>query len=182
MEAFQKAHPGLLKGRGLGLGFGRHRSPFDAMRGKIGEIERGFDWDIALPRVVPRARVTPDVAPPQRGRRLGIRIKPIPEAVRAYLQLGQKGLMVESAEEGSLAASCKVQADDIIVKIGERAIGSPEDVAAALGDIAKGAEVRVELLRRGERQVVVTTKQHDAEGRRATDARDGLPREREERR
>ena len=190
METFQKAHPGLLKGRGFGLGLGDSRSPFDMLRGRIGKIERGFDWDIALPRAVPRqlqgpragARATPDAAPSQRGRRLGVRVKPIPEAVRAYLQLGEQGLMVESVEDGSLAASCRIQAEDIVTKVGARPIGSPADVAAALGDIAKGSEVRVELLRRGERKVVMATKQHDAEGERATGARERLRRKREERR
>ena len=190
MEAFQKAHPGLLKGQGLGLGLDKSRSPFEMMRARVGKIERSFDWDIALPRAIPRqtpnprtgARVSPDAAPPQRGRRLGIRVKPIPEAVRAYLQLGERGLMVESVEDGSLAASCKVQPEDIVMKIGEREIGSPADVAAALGDIAKGREVRVELLRLGERKVVAATKQHDVESGRATGERDRLPRKREERR
>jgi S1-C subfamily serine protease len=87
--------------------------------------------------------------------------------VRAYLALGEGGLMVDGVQDDGLAAACGLQPDDIVTKIGGRAIASPDDVAAALGAIRKGAEVRVEFVRRGRPQVATTPKRHDAPAGRA---------------
>ena len=86
---------------------------------------------------------------------------------RRQLALGEGGLMVDGVQDDGLAAACGLQPDDIVTKIGGRAIASPADVAAALGGIQKGAEVRVEFVRRGRPQVATTAKRHDAPAGRA---------------
>ena len=80
-----------------------------------------------------------------------------------YLELGDVGLMVETVQDDSLAAACGLRADDIVVKIGDRKIASPADVAAALGAIKKGDKVSVEFVRRGSKKVASTSKRFDAE-------------------
>jgi hypothetical protein len=171
MEAFQKKHPGVLKGNGLRMGFGGPGLDLDLdnLRGRVGELQRGFDWDLVRPRVLrlPQAgEVELDELPaapmPQRGRRLGITTKPIPDALRDYLELGPKGLMVGEVQDGTLAKACGLQVDDIVVAIGGKEIASPADVAEALGAIGKGKTVRVEYVRRGQRKTAEAEKQHDA--------------------
>lgn len=215
METFQKNHPGVLKGNGLRLGlggvgldglglgdmdlgelgFGGLDKQLEQLRGRIGRLERGFDWQLAEPQVVPLPRadvmdVVPASPAPPLGRRLGVTVKPVPDAVRAYLALGEGGLMVDGVQDDGLAAACGLQPDDIVTKIGGRAIASPADVAAALGGIQKGAEVRVEFVRRGRPQVATTAKRHDAPAGRAplprkvdaSGAHPKLPKKLEERR
>ena len=82
--------------------------------------------------------------------------------VRAYLELGGRGLMIERVQEGSLAAACGLRANDIVLEVGGREVASPADVAVALGGIKKGAKVRVAYLRKGARLVAEADKQHDA--------------------
>ena len=162
METFQKNHPGVLKGGGLGLGFGE---PMENLRGRIGKLERGFDWDIARPRALRLPQPPPASKPasaPQKGQRLGVTVKPIPSVLREYLGLGDEGLMVGEVQVDTLAAACGLLADDIVLEIGGRSVASPADVAEALSVIKKGEEVRVVFLRRGRREVAEAMKQHDA--------------------
>ena len=172
METFQKNHPGVLKGDGFSIGLKGLGGAPDSLRSRIGELERAFDWDMAVPRALrlPRAGGPAPSAAPPAGRRLGVTTKPIPEALRDYLELGAAGLMVESVQDGSLAAQCGLQADDIVVAIGDEEIRSAADVARALGAIEKGAEVRVDYVRRGQRAQAKATKQRDA-----APAREALP-------
>ena len=167
METFQEKYPGVLKGNGLKLGFGDLDEQMETLRGRIGKLERGFDWDLAEPRVLrlpkPGLGVVPPPVPPAPGRRLGVTVKSIPDVLREYLELGDAGLMVETVQDDSLAAACGLRADDIVVKIGDREIASPADVAAALGAIKKGDEVRVDFVRRGSKETAKTAKRFDAE-------------------
>lgn len=185
METFQEKHPGVLKGDGLRLGLGGLDldEQMENLRGRIGKLERGFEWDLAEPRVLrlpqPGLGVVPPPAAPLPGRRLGVTVKPLPDALRDYLELGDAGLMVEAVQEDSLAAACGLRADDIVVKIGDRKIASPADVAAALGAIKKGDEVRVDFVRRGSKETASTSKRFDAEVLREPLERQPAPRKRE---
>jgi PDZ domain len=158
METFQRQHPGVLQQNGLRMGL----SPFggggvDWPNSPL--FERSFRFGPqGFQPLDPRGRagepqgveIEPP-APPPAGRRLGIAIQPeIPAPLRSYLELPEgTGLMVESVQDGSLAAALGLQKGDIITRIGERQIGSPQDVQDALGPIEKGAEVKVTFVRRG---------------------------------
>lgn len=61
-----------------------------------------------------------------------------------------------------MAAALRLQATDIVVAINGDKIGSAEDVQKALGAVAKGDDVKVTFIRRGERREATTTKRHDA--------------------
>jgi hypothetical protein len=98
--------------------------------------------------------------PPPVGKRLGVHIrKEIPSGVREYVGLeAGEGLWVDSVEDDTLAQALGLQSGDIVVKIGEESIGSPQDVQRALGGIAKGETVKVELVRKGERKTATAAK------------------------
>lgn len=178
METFHKKHPGVLdKGRadiGLkGLGLTDPRELIDGLRLDVGKPDRGFEWQLLKPRVVPfdKAFRPPAVGQPQlelpavpaKGRRLGIQIKEIPDALRGYLELdSQTGLMVELVQRDTLAAVLRLQPNDIVIAINGDKIGSANDVQKALGAVAKGGDVKVVFIRRGERREATATKRHDA--------------------
>lgn len=171
METFHKSHPGVLKGGGVGLGFGgigqQMQDQMEVLRGRVGKLQRGFGWDMAQPRVLrlPQPGGAAERAPaPEQGRRLGVTVKQVPDAVREYLELGDHGLMVDGVQDGSLAAACGLRPNDIVLELGGRSVASPADVAAALGAIPKGGKVRVVFLRKGARAVAEAVKQHDAAG------------------
>jgi S1-C subfamily serine protease len=79
------------------------------------------------------------------------------------------GALVQTVEQGGPAADAGIRGGrsrtqsgvlaggDLIVKVGSRAIASPDDLSAAIGALEPGAEVRVELFR-GSRQRTATVK------------------------
>lgn len=194
MEAFLKLHPGVLQETRGGLGLrsfdrSKLKGLLDEMRVEAKAPQRGFEWQLLKPRVVPfekgfrpspgqprsgqRAPRQPGLgqssrkvagAVPPTGRRLGIQTKAIPESLRAYLEMAPGiGLMVDVIQEGTLAAALRLRSGDIVTKINGSKVGSPDDVQKALGAIKKGADVEVEFIRRGDRREATTKKQHDAQ-------------------
>ncbi|MCK5941684.1 MAG: PDZ domain-containing protein [Planctomycetes bacterium] len=168
LETFREKFPGVLQERGLSLGLGGFDVDLDNLEGRIGKVQRGFDWDLARPRVLRLPRqggqdALSGTPMPQQGRRLGVSVKPIPAPLRDYLELDEGvGLMVADVQDDTLAKACGLRVDDIVVAIGDQPVGSPADVAEALGAIKKGDKVRVAFVRRGQRQTAETEKRHDA--------------------
>ena len=164
LETFQEQYPDVLRDNGLGLGL----QPFGGrlpgqLRGFVNPLQRGFDPGDVTPRVVPSHPALPGVdafaVPPPDDRRLGVLVRELPPALREYLELGEGvGLMVQSVQEGTLAAALGLAADDIVVRIGDRPIGGPADVQAALGAIDAGGEVVVEFVRKGQRRTAKAAK------------------------
>ena len=117
----------------------------------------------AIGRITPRS--APQAAPPSDGERLGVFVRPeIPEVLRDYLELDSDlGLMVESVQEGSLAARLGLRRADIVTAIGDAKIGSPADVATALRAVAAGDEVEVSYLRKGVSKTATAKKAAPAE-------------------
>lgn len=167
LETLQREHPGLLQQNGLGLGM----SPF-GRGGRVfgGEMLPGWPLDLGRAQVqvlpfgrAPQTGSEPVVAapvPPPVGRRLGVGIRPeVPAELREHLELADGvGLMVESVQPDSLAQALGLRRGDIVTRIGDRSIGSPQDVQDALGGIALGADVEVHFLRKGADQVAKAKK------------------------
>ncbi|MCC7066467.1 MAG: PDZ domain-containing protein [Planctomycetes bacterium] len=170
MESFQKQYPGVLQQNGLGGGlqfqFGPRGLPL--MPGQL--RARGLQMQPLQPlRPLQRdpnadpdqdLQIVPDQVPPPDGKRLGVLVRPeIPADVRDYLGLEDGlGLMVESVQDGSLAAALKLQRGDILTKIGATAIGGTEHVQEALGAIEAGKDVVVTFLRRGTERTATAAK------------------------
>jgi hypothetical protein len=184
MEAFKKKYPDVLKKagattfdfKGLGLPGLLPEIQWDSGRIELDKLVPGFDRKMLTPRVIPFEKAfrppvvgqpTPpraaDAVPPK-GRRLGVRIQDLPAALRDYLELAPGvGLMIESVQSGTLAASLRLRAGDIVVGISGKKIGSPSDVRDALSQIKKGEDVEVAFIRRGERREASTKKVETAQ-------------------
>jgi hypothetical protein len=184
MDSFQRQHPGVLGRNGIGLqlpgggmgwlrGFGGPFAPNAPQPPLTGRPRRGqlppdaeVDGFDDFGGAAPAAPV-----PPPAGKRLGVSVRDeVPPDVRAYLELEDGvGLMVESVQDGSLAQALGLQRGDIVTRIAGTPIGSPQDVQAALGGVAQGADVEVAFVRKG---VATTAKAPKAE---AVDADAGKP-------
>ncbi|MCU0864871.1 MAG: PDZ domain-containing protein [Planctomycetes bacterium] len=184
LETFQRQYPGVLQQNGLRMGLSPLGGGFDWQGSPF--LQRGFRFGPGLVPMDPQGapehielepmqtEVSAPVPPPA-GRRLGIAIQPeIPAAVRTYLELADgTGLMVESVQDGSLAAALGLQKGDIVTRIGEHAIGSPQDVQDALGPIEKGAEVKVTFVRRGVERTATAAKTEAAAPAAKTEPKSG---------
>jgi serine protease Do len=62
------------------------------------------------------------------GKRLGLRVAPIPESMRRRLGLDAGGLMVSDVELGSPAGESGIRSGDVIVTINNREISQPSDL------------------------------------------------------
>lgn len=156
MESFQKQYPGVLRRNGFSFGFPSGNGFFRSFGGQF-----GMDELEPMPPLGPRPRTAParpqgevDAAPPPAGRRLGVSVRSeVPPDVREYLELPDGvGLMVETVQDGSLAQALGLQRGDIVTRIGDDPIGSPQDVQQALGKVEQGADVAVTFLRKGAEQ------------------------------
>ena len=73
------------------------------------------------------------------GPRLGVTVDTTPD-----------GLKVTTIEDGSLAASAGIKADDVLMRIGDRRVHEVDDVALALHGTETGARVSITVIRPGE--------------------------------
>ena len=73
------------------------------------------------------------------GPRLGVSVESTPD-----------GLKIGKVDEGSLAASAGLKADDVLMRIGEHRVHEVADVALALHDQQAGAKVSITVIRPGE--------------------------------
>lgn len=148
LQTFRQKYPGVLERNGLGGGF-RLWTSNDPGNGRRTwtlpfQQPQQDDQDVEVAPPV-------DAAPPPADKRLGVLIRSeIPADVRDYLGLepGQ-GLMVEEVQEGTLAQAAGVAAGDIVLQVGGKDIGTAADVQQALAGIDAGAEVKIEVLRKG---------------------------------
>jgi hypothetical protein len=170
MESFHRQYPGVLQKNGLG----------GAMQFQFGPRNLRLAPQVLRPEPLRRAlrapvqdqdqdpqdlQVMPQQVPPPDGKRLGVFVRPeVPADVRDYLELAEgTGLLVESVQDGSLAASLDLQRGDIITKIADTNIGSTEDVQQALGGIEAGKDVVVSFLRKGREKTAKAAKPAVAE-------------------
>ena len=85
-----------------------------------------------------------------RRRRLGVAIAPPHVARRLRRSVGlpdRDGLLVLGVEEGGPAARAGMAKGDFVVAVGERAVTSVDDLAAALADAPDGAPVQLAVVR-----------------------------------
>jgi serine protease Do len=67
------------------------------------------------------------------------------------------GALVMDIQPGGPAAAAGVQPGDVVVRLGDRQVGSIEDLLGALRDTEPGQQVPLELVRNGERQQLTVT-------------------------
>jgi hypothetical protein len=96
--------------------------------------------------------------------RIGIAAHPIDDEVRANWKIeAGRGLVIDEVLPESPAAKAGLKAGDIIVAIGDVAVGELEDVAKV---VAKGEPLNLHILREGQPQAIaVKPEKQKAEGR-----------------
>jgi hypothetical protein len=101
----------------------------------------------------------PPAADIPEGERLGVLVQEVPEPVREFLGLqGTQGLRVEEVTEGSLAQTLGLEAGDILLQVGSKAVHDTTDVRAGLAEITPGSQVTVRVNRRGAEKDLSATK------------------------
>ncbi|SLN69139.1 putative periplasmic serine endoprotease DegP-like precursor [Roseivivax jejudonensis] len=82
---------------------------------------------------------------------LGVRIAPVSEDVARALGFDDDtGVMIESVQNDTPAAAAGLQDGDIVMSVNGDTMGGPRDLTRAIAIERPGAEVEIEVLRRGE--------------------------------
>ena len=193
LEALKRKHPELREALGdtrFGFRFGSDRKEleklFEEFRGFQG-LEREFfdrefwkelddEWRDQLQRLERwrsrareqqkraldawrRSRPVPD------GKLLGVRAVTPGEVLNAHLNLRGSGLVVETIEEGSIAADLGMQRYDVIVRLNGFDIKKPQDVRLALADYERGGGPQGEAPRARVRAIGFTTESRSTQRR-----------------
>jgi len=91
---------------------------------------------------------------------LGVALSPITPNLRQQLELadGARGAVITSVQPGSAAEQSGLQAGDVIVGVGEKAIASPNEAQRAIRDQLKSDQaVALRIIRNGEPAFVAVT-------------------------
>jgi hypothetical protein len=86
---------------------------------------------------------------------LGVATEPVDPAVREHLSLAEGfGIAVEYVVEDSPAATAGIQEHDILVRLEDQRLTTPEHLAVLVRSMAKGDRVKFTLIRKGAEQTV----------------------------
>lgn len=119
---------------------GRELTEDDAMRWFEGDDDEPFAR-------LPRTFMMREPAPANRGR-LGVRIEPLrAELAEALGATGVKGVLVLEVMADSPAARAGVRAGDIVTRVGDRVVPSPDSLVAALAE--RDGKVTLTVRRKG---------------------------------
>jgi len=90
-----------------------------------------------------------------RGDLEGMDVMDLNKQLAEYFEVpGGKGVLVKSVEKDRSAATSGIKAGDVIVKIGDERVNDIDDLQDVLSDSDEGAQVPVELLRKGKKVTV----------------------------
>ncbi|CAN5338712.1 Do family serine endopeptidase [soil metagenome] len=112
---------------------------------KSGDREKGLAINDIDPGSTPAAPEKPALAPPGE---LGLRLGALDDASRKTygLSASQKGVVIDGVKPTSDAGKKGIQRGDVIVNVNDKAVSSPEDVAAAVAAAKKLNRPSVYLL------------------------------------
>jgi C-terminal processing protease CtpA/Prc len=100
----------------------------------------------------------PGAAGPQDGPWLGLRVKETPAALRDQLDLAEdEGVLVDVVAPDGPAAKAGLKVNDLLLKLAERKLGTPQDLRDALKAHQAGDTVAIEVLSKGKRSTVEVT-------------------------
>jgi S1-C subfamily serine protease len=78
----------------------------------------------------------------------------VPDVLREQLDVPQGGLVVESVLPDTLAARLGIRRNDVLLRVAGQDVASAPDVRKALGAVAAGADLQVEVIRKGRRETL----------------------------
>lgn len=201
MEELRAKHPGVLRDVGIGIApmpqlpgmempglenieelFQRlnlRMEGFDApqdgglpeMKEFWRELRRGPQERAPQEESIPGFEVAPrvELAPSER---LGVKVEALHPEVAQFLDVPEgTGLIVAEVLEGTLAQSLGLQAKDVLVRIQDQVVRTPDSIRTALAKTPLDEKIRVEVLRFSSGKVTVEAKRPDA----ARESADGLP-------
>lgn len=100
----------------------------------------------------------PGAAGPQDGPWLGLRVKETPAALRDQLDLAEdEGVLVDVVAPDGPASKAGLKVNDLLLKLAERKLGTPQDLRDALKEHKAGETVAIEVLSKGKRSTVEVT-------------------------
>lgn len=141
---------------------GQTRARFFMAPREGGNMTLRFEGDdervVELNRLLERAPQAPDAprAVVQRRPILGVTLESLDEAVASQLKVdADRSILVVGVAPGSGAEEAGIQAQDIIVGIADKDRGDLETIRAALADKQAGDEVKVVVLRAGDKKTAV---------------------------
>lgn len=85
---------------------------------------------------------------------LGVEVAPVPEVLRAHLDLPEKALLVERVAPGSAAADMGLRRYDLLLRVDGTSVATSREVARILARQDHPPTLEVEVLRRGGRQTL----------------------------
>jgi serine protease Do len=115
------------------------------------------------PRTTPGAPTTPDNDTTTSPTALGLRLRALtPELAREFGVEGSRGVLVTGVVEGSPAAEVGLRRGDVVERVGQRTVTTPQEMQNAVNGILNrqsGDSKRVALYvnRKGERSYVTVT-------------------------
>jgi hypothetical protein len=132
---------------------GDERSDPLAQPGARPALRDGEERLAPRPGADPLAR-EPGRAPVPAGPTLGVMTGEVPDVLREQLDVPQGGLVVESVLPDTLAARLGIRRNDVLLRVAGQDVASAPDVRKALGAVAAGADLQVEVIRKGRRETL----------------------------
>jgi membrane-associated protease RseP (regulator of RpoE activity) len=100
----------------------------------------------------------PGPAAAQDGPWLGLRVTAAPAALRDQLDLAEdEGVLVDVVAPDGPAAQAGLKVNDLLLKLADRKLGTPQDLRDALNGHQAGETVKIEVLSKGKRSTVEVT-------------------------
>ena len=87
------------------------------------------------------------------GPRIGVRLYPVKDPLADYFDVDTGALVLEVLEDGP-AEEAGIEPGDVIVRAGDEAIESPDDVVEYLSELDEGDEVELMIVRKGKKKTV----------------------------
>lgn len=83
---------------------------------------------------------------------MGLRVERVSQILRDQLDLADdEGLAVKAVAEGSPAMASGILAGDLLLKLGENGVSSPDEVSQSLAKFQVGDEIKVTVMRKAQR-------------------------------
>ncbi len=97
---------------------------------------------------------------------LGVNIMDLDDDLAAYFSVkAGEGILVTKVEKDTAAAKAGLKSGDVIVQMGDKAIRKTGDIHKALAELKKGDSVTMTVMRRGKKETLKATPDHDRQRR-----------------
>lgn len=142
-EIYEKYADSGLFSRGTGGFTLRFGSPFESRAPGLRERQRGRLSDL----LEDLRRPMDNWAGP--GPRLGVEVAPVPEALRAHVDLPGKALLVERVAHGTASEKLGLRRFDLLLEVDGKPVGTAQDVRDVMGASSPPPVLTLKVQRKG---------------------------------